>query len=148
MASSNSALSLMQPFVHQDNKPSLHSAKFAIWDHIFFRSYGGNRNVKWIPGRISSSLGTRMFTVQCADGIHRRHIDQMREVFARACSNASRGASHSDDERAASPPRSPIRAHPTRDNSPAAAEDGRIASPPRDVAASPVLRRPPTRYSH
>ena len=37
-----------------------------------------NRRVKWIPGRITSSVGTRMFNVQCADGVHRRHVDQMR----------------------------------------------------------------------
>ena len=36
------------------------------------------RKVKWLPGRITSSLDTRMFTVQCTDGIHRRHIDNMR----------------------------------------------------------------------
>ena len=57
------------------------------------------------------------------------------------------------DVRAASPPRSPIRETPTRDGSHTAAGDGRIVSPPRDVAASPVLRRsarnrrPPTPYS-
>ena len=142
-------LSLMQPSVHHDKKPPLHSAKFAIGDHVFVRSYGVNRKVKWIPGRISSSLGTRMFTVQSADGIHRRHIDQMRR---RVKTSPARIHTPVEElrfptyERAASPPRSPIRETPKRDYT-------RIASPPRDVAASPVLRRsgrnrrPPTAYS-
>ena len=42
-------LSLMQPSMHRDKKPPLHSAKFAIGDHVFIRSYGGNQKVKWIP---------------------------------------------------------------------------------------------------
>ena len=137
-------LSLMQPSVHHDKKTPLHSAKFAIGDHVFVRSYGGNRKVKWIPGRKSSSLGTRIFTVQCADGIHRRHIDQMRHRVKSSPALVQTPVEElrfPTDELAASPPRSPIRGHPTRDNSPAAAEGGRIASPPRDVSASPVLRR-------
>ena len=41
---------------------------------------GVNRRAKWIPGRVTYSVGTRMFIVQCADGVHRRHVDQMRHV--------------------------------------------------------------------
>ena len=42
-----SPLCLMQPSVHHDKKPPLYSAKFAIVDHVFVRSHGGNRKVKW-----------------------------------------------------------------------------------------------------
>ena len=149
-------LSLLQPSVHHDKWPPLHSTTFAIRDHVFVRSYGVNRKVKWTPGRITSSLGTRMFTVQCADGIHRRHIDQMRHWVKTSPALVQPPVEElrfPTDVRAASPPRSPIRETPTRDGSPTAAGDGRIVSPPRDVAASPVLRRsarnrrPPTPYS-
>ena len=149
-------LSLLQPSVHHDKWPPLHSTTFAIRDHVFVRSYGVNRKVKWTPGRITSSLGTRMFTVQCADGIHRRHIDQMRHRVKTSPALVQPPVEElrfPTDVRAASPPRSPIRETPTRDGSPTAAGDGRIVSPPRDVAASPVLRRsalnrrPPTPYS-
>ena len=108
------------------------------------------------PGRITSSLGTRMFTVHCADGIHRRHIDQMRHRVKTSPALVQPPVEEfrfPTDVRAASPPRSPIRETPTRDGSPTAAGDGRIVAPPRDVAASPVLRRsarnrrPPTPYS-
>ena len=148
-------LSLLQPSVHHDKWPPLHSTTFAIRDHVFVRSYGVNRKVKWTPGRITSSLGTRMFTVQCADGIHRRHIDQMRHRVktSPALVPPVEELRFPTDVRAASPPRSPIRETPTRDGSPTAAGDGRIVYPPRDVATSPVLRRsarnrrPPTPYS-
>ena len=102
----------------------LHSTAFAIGDHVFPRSYSVNRKVKWLPGRRTSSLDTRMFTVQCADGIHRHHIDQIRqcENLARACSTVSRGVSFPDKRtvRAASPPRSPVRETPMRNGTPTA----------------------------
>ena len=53
--------------------------KFSNGDHVFIRNYGVNGRVKWVPGRVTSSVGTRMFNVQCADGVHRRHVDQMRQ---------------------------------------------------------------------
>ena len=125
-------LSLLQPSVHHDKWPPLHSTTFAIRDHVFVRSYGVNRKVKWTPGRITSSLGTRMFTVQCADGIHRRHIDQMRHRVKTSPALVQPPVEElrfPTDVRAASPPRSPIRETPTRDGSPTAAGDGRIVSP-------------------
>ena len=75
-----------------DNGPQFASADFANWCRsngivhmtsapfhpssngeamqrsVFIRNYGVNRRVKWIPGRITSSVGIRMFNVQCADG--------------------------------------------------------------------------------
>ena len=76
-------LSLLQPALpHVEKKQQLakpvRPTKFSIGDHVFIRNYGVNRRLKWIPGRITSSVGTRMFNVQCADGVHRRHVDQMR----------------------------------------------------------------------
>ena len=43
-------------------------AKFSNGNHVFIRNYGLTRRVNWIPGRVTSSVGTRMFNVQCADG--------------------------------------------------------------------------------
>ena len=76
-------LSLFQPDLpHVEKKQQLakpvRPTKFSNGEHVFIRHYGVNRRVKWIPGRITSSVGTRMFNVQCADGVHRRHVDQMR----------------------------------------------------------------------
>ena len=76
-------LSLLQPDLpHVEKKQQLakpvRPVKFSNGDHVFIRNYGVHRRVKWIPGRITSSVGTRMFNVQCADGVHRRHVDQMR----------------------------------------------------------------------
>ena len=72
-------LSLLQPSIHYYKMPPLHSTALTIRNNVFVRSCGVNRKVKWLPGRITSSLGTCMFTVHCADGIglHRRHIDQI-----------------------------------------------------------------------
>ena len=77
-------LSLLQPDLpHVEKKQQLakpvRPAKFSNGDHVFIRNYGVNRRVKWVPGRVTSSVGTRMFNVQCADGVHRRHVDQMRQ---------------------------------------------------------------------
>ena len=75
-------LSLLQPDLPHEKKQQLakpvRPAKLSNGDHVFIRNYGVNRRVKWIPGRITSSVGTRMLNVQCADGVHRRHVDQMR----------------------------------------------------------------------
>ena len=114
-------LSLLQPSVHHDNMPPLHSTAFAIGDHVFVRSYGVNRKVKWLPGRMTSSLGTRMFTVQCTDDIHRRHIDQMRHRVKTSPAPVPPPVEElrlPTYVRAASPPRSPIRETTTRDVSP------------------------------
>ena len=77
-------LSLLQPDLpHVEKKQQLakpvRPTKFSNGDHVFIRNYGVNRRVKWVPGRVTSSVGTRMFNVQCADGVHRRHVDQMRQ---------------------------------------------------------------------
>ena len=77
-------LSLLQPDLpHVEKKQQLgkpvRPTKFSNRYHVFIRNYGVNRRVKWIPGRVTSSMGTRMFNVQCADGVHRRHVDQMRQ---------------------------------------------------------------------
>ena len=93
---------------------------------------------------MASSLGTRMFTKQCAYGVQRRHIDQLRHLVRFSAALVQTPVEElrcPTDERTASPPRSPIRGPPTRDDSPASAEDSRIVSPPRDVAVSTELRR-------
>ena len=77
-------LSLLQPDLpHVEMKQQLakpvRPTKFSNGDHVFIRNYGVNRKVKWVPGRLTSSVGTRMFNVQCADGVYRRHVDQMRQ---------------------------------------------------------------------
>ena len=77
-------LSLLQPDLpHVEKKQQLakpvRPTKFSNADHVFIRNYGINRRVKWVPGRVTSSVGTRMFNIQCADGVHRRHVDQMRQ---------------------------------------------------------------------
>ena len=69
-------LSLLQPDLpHVEKKQQLakpvRPTTFSNGDHVFIRSYGVNRRVKWVPGRVTSSVGTRMFNVQCADGVHR-----------------------------------------------------------------------------
>ena len=70
-------LSLLQPVLpHVEKKQQLakpvRPTKFSNGDHVFIRNYGVNRRVKWVPGRVTSSVGTRMFNVQCADGPLRR----------------------------------------------------------------------------
>ena len=136
--------------------PPLYSTAFAIGDHVFVRNYGVNRKVKWLPGRITSSLSTRVFTVKCTDGIHRRHIDQMRHRVKTSPAPVPPLVEElrlPTYLRAASPPRSPTRETPMIEVSLTAAGDARIVSPPRDMGASPVLRRsarncrPRTRYS-
>ena len=61
-------LFLLQPDLpHVEEKQQLakpvRPTKFSNGDHVFIRNYGVNRRVKWIPGRITSSVGTRMFNV-------------------------------------------------------------------------------------
>ena len=76
-------LPLPQPALpHVEKKQQLakpvRPTKLSNGDHVIIRNYGMNRRVKWVPGRVTSSVGTRMFNVQCADRVHRRHVDQMR----------------------------------------------------------------------
>ena len=144
-------LPLLQPDLpHVEKKQQLakpvRPTKFSNGDHVVIRNYGVNLRVKWIPGRITSSVGTGMFNVQCADGVHRRHVDQMRHSVKvlPTCSQPP------VDEfrfpvatRSATPtPGSPRCETPTR--------DVQLAAP---NVASPVLRRstrdrhPPSTYS-
>ena len=79
-------LSVLQPALpHVEKKQQLPKpvrlTKFSNGDHVFIRNYGVNHRVKWVPGRYTSSVGTRMSSVQCADGVHRRHVDQMCHRF-------------------------------------------------------------------
>ena len=70
-------VSLLQPDLpHVEKKQQLAKpvspTKFSNGDHVFIRNYGVNRRVKWVPGRVTSSVGTRMFivvmSIRCARG--------------------------------------------------------------------------------
>ena len=62
-------MSLLQPaLTHIEKKQQLEKpvrpTKYANGDHVLIRNYGINRKVKWVPGRVTSSVGTGMFIVQ------------------------------------------------------------------------------------
>nr|XP_037285397.1 uncharacterized protein LOC119178308 [Rhipicephalus microplus] len=65
---------------------------------MYARNYG--QGEKWTPGKVQSTAGSRMVTIQTPAGVVRRHIDQMRSrpspAFARS------GAQRDQDE--GSPP--------------------------------------------
>ena len=133
-------LSFLQPDLPHVEK------KQQVANHVFIRNYGVNRRVKWVPGRVTSSMGTSMFNVQCVDGVHRRHVDQMRQrvkVLPTCSQPPVNEFRFPVVTRSATPtPGTPRCERPTR--------DVQIAAP---NVASPVLRRstrdrhPPSTYS-
>ncbi|XP_037558478.2 uncharacterized protein LOC125946583 [Dermacentor silvarum] len=53
---------------------------FAPGDTIYVRNYGVGD--KWTPGKVKSTTGARLVTVQTDEGVVRRHTDQVRKRSA------------------------------------------------------------------
>lgn len=61
---------------YADGLPAAATRKFNAGDPVWMRSFGRSR--RWIPGVVQDQQGSRMVTVDCAQGRHRRHLDQLR----------------------------------------------------------------------
>ncbi|KAH6933347.1 hypothetical protein HPB50_014377 [Hyalomma asiaticum] len=65
---------------YADGLPAVATRKFDAGDPVWMRSF--QRSRRWIPGVVQDQQGSRMVTVDCAQGRHRRHLDQLRRRAA------------------------------------------------------------------
>ncbi|XP_037503417.1 uncharacterized protein K02A2.6-like [Rhipicephalus sanguineus] len=61
---------------YADGLPAEATRKFNAGEPVWERTFGRSR--RWIPGVVHDQKGSRMVTVDCAQGRHRRHLDQLR----------------------------------------------------------------------
>ncbi|XP_037515829.1 uncharacterized protein K02A2.6-like [Rhipicephalus sanguineus] len=116
---------------YADGLPAEATRKFNAGEPVWMRTFGRSR--RWIPGVVHDQKGSRMVTVDCAQGQHRRHLDQLRR-------RAESVDSDLDQKNMQEP------AEETGEKVQDSPEETAAESPPPLVRRSTRPRKPPERY--
>lgn len=108
---------------------------FAPGDAVYVRNYGVGD--KWTPGKVKSTSGARLVTVATADGVVRRHVDQVRKR------SSDTGASRETATPEEPPPEGQ---HRTTQDAPKCEADDLSESPVPELRRSTRIRKPVERY--
>lgn len=117
---------------HQREPTDNTTWSFAPGDTVYVRNYGVGD--KWTPGKVKSTTGARLVTVQTDEGVVRRHTEQVRK-----CSTDTTGT----------PPAEPLEdPMPREERAPdsSTASDG--AEAPPQLRRSARTKKPVERYGY